>query len=131
MTRPQRTIQIPLRYRSKSPPRFEQANKQPKRRRIDPVAIDRNNVDQALAVIEPAPECTEELPTLLSTELSQFEANYVQNRTGSSQYINLSELDFFEFFFSLTVVEILSEEINSYVEFHLRNLLRPLLKNYH
>ena len=77
MTRPQRTIQIPLRYRSNSPPRFKQANKQPKRRRIDPVAIDQNNVNQALTVIKSAPECTEELSTLLSTELPQFEANYV------------------------------------------------------
>ena len=95
------------------------------------MTIDRNNVDQALAVIEPAPECTEELPTLLSTELSQFEANYVQNRTGFSQYTNLSELGFFEFFFSPTVVEILSEETNSYTEFHLYNLSRPLSKNCH
>ena len=131
MTRPQRNIQIPLRYRSKSPPRFEQANKQPKRRRIDPVTIDRNNVDQALAVIEPVPECIKELPTLLSTELSQFEANYVQNRAGSSQYTNLSELGFFELFFSPTIVEILSEETNSYVEFHLYNLPCLLSKSCH
>ena len=84
MLRPQRNIQIPLRYRSNSPPRFEQAHKQPKRRRIDPVTIDRNNVDQALTVIEAASEYTDELSTLLSTKLSQFKINYVQNRTGFS-----------------------------------------------
>ena len=131
MTRPQRNIQISLRYRSNSPPRFEKANKQPKRRRIDPVTIDRNNVDQALTVIEPASECTEELSILLSTELPQFKVNYVQNRTGSSQYTNLSELDFFEFFFSPTVMKILFEETNSYIEFHLYNLPHPLLKSCH
>ena len=95
------------------------------------MAIDRNNVDQALTVIEPVPQCTEELSTLLSTELSQFETNYVQNRTGSSQYTNLSELDFFELFFSSTVVEILFKETNSYVKFHLYNLSRPLSKSCH
>ena len=79
MLRPQRNTQIPLRYRSKSPPRFEQAIKQPKRRRIDPAAIDRNNVDQALAVIAPAPECTDKQPILILTELPQFEANYILN----------------------------------------------------
>ena len=118
MLRPQRTIQIPLRYRSNSPPRFEQAIKKPKRRRIDPAAIDRNDVDQALAVIAPASECTDELPTLIPTELPQFEANYVPNRTGAPQYSNLSELGFFELFFSPIVIEILSEETNSYAKIH-------------
>ena len=131
MIRPQRSIQKPLRYRSNSPPQFEQATKQPKRRRIDPAAIDRNDVDQALAVIAPAPECTDELPTLLSTELPHFEANYVQNRAGSSQYSGLSELGFFELFFSPIVVQILAEETNFYAEFHLRNLPRPLPKSCH
>ena len=131
MIRPQRNIQIPLRYRSKSPPRFEQANKQRKRRRIDPAAIDRNNVDQALAVISAAPECTDELPTLISTELPQFEANYVQNRAGCSQYSNLSELGFFELFFSPIVIEIISEETNSYAESYLRNPLFTLSENRH
>ncbi len=126
MLRPQRNTQIPLRYRTSSPPRFEQATKQPKRRRIDPAAIDRNNVDQALAVIASAPECTDEQPTFIPTELSQFETNYVQNRAGASQHSNLSELGFFELFFSSIVIEILSEETNLYAEIHLHDLSRPL-----
>ncbi len=129
MLRPQRNIQIPLRYRSNSPPRFEQASKQPKRRRIDPAAIDRNNVDQALAVIAPAPESIDELPTFIPTELPQFEANYVLYRAGSSQYSNLSELGFFELFFSPIVVQILSDETNSYAEIHRHNLPHPLRKD--
>jgi len=56
--------------------------------------IDRNNIDQALAVIAPAPERTAEAPILISTELPHFKANYVSNRAGASQYTNLSELGF-------------------------------------
>ena len=93
------------------------------------MTIDRNNVDQVLTVIETASECTDELPTLLSTELSQFETNYVQNRTESSQYSGLSELNFFEFFFSPIVIEIISEETNSYTESHLRDSLFTLSEN--
>ncbi len=129
MLRPQRTIQIPLRYRSNSPPRLDQAIKKPKRRKIDPVTIDRNNVDQALAVIAPAPECTDELSTFIPTELPQFEANYVLYRAGASQYSNLSELGFFELFFSPIVMQILSDEINSYAEIHRHNLPHPLHKD--
>ena len=67
-------------------------------------------------MIAPAPECSDEPPTLISTELPHFNANYVENRTGRSQHANLSEMGFFKLFFSDFVVEILSEETNSYAE---------------
>jgi type IV secretory pathway component VirB8 len=72
-------------------------------------------------VIVAAPECTDELPTLIPTELPQFVANYVKNRPGYSQYTNLSEAGFFKLFFSDSVVEILSKETNVYAEFQLQN----------
>jgi Transposase IS4 len=131
MLRPQRNAQIPLRYRSSSPPRPLQNNNQPKRRKIDPKNIDRNDVDQALAVIAPAPECSEELPTIIPTELPQFKANYVENRPGRSQYTDLSESGFFKLFFSDSVVEILSKETNSYAEFQLQNPPLSLHKTCH
>ena len=121
MIRPRRDTQTPLRYRLKSPPRLLQSNSQRKKRKIDLKNVDRNDVDQALAVITPAPECTDEDPTLISTELPQFEANYILNRDGASRYTNLSELGFFKLFISDSVVEILSEETNSYAEFKLQN----------
>ena len=65
------------RDRSNSPPRFEQAHKQSKRQRTDPVTIDRNNVDQTLTVIKVTSEYTDKLSTLLLTELSQFKINYI------------------------------------------------------
>jgi hypothetical protein len=121
MLRPRRDIQLPSRYRESSPPRLFQTNNQPKRRRIDPEKVDRNDVDQALVVIAAAPECSDELPTLISTELPQFAANYVENRPGYSQYTNLSEAGFFKLFFSDVVVEILSKETNTYAELHRQN----------
>ena len=121
MLRPRRDTQLPSRFRAPSLPRLSQPNNQPKRRRIDPEKVDRNDVDQALAVIVAAPECTDELPTLLPTELPQFVANYVENRPGYSQYTNLSEAGFFKLFFSDSVVEILSKETNAYAEFQLQN----------
>ncbi len=69
-------------------------------------------------------EYTDELFTFISVELSQFEASYVLNRTGALQTSNLLELGFFEFLFSSSVVEVLSEEINSYVKIHLRDRQR-------
>jgi hypothetical protein len=105
-----------LRYRSSSPPRFKQISKQLKRRRIDPKTVDRNDVDQALAVLVAAPEYSEVPPTSVSTELPHFEANYVENRPGCSQHADLSESGFFKLFFSNSVVEILSKETNSYAE---------------
>jgi len=74
-----------------------------------------------LAVIAAAPECTDELPTLIPTELPQFVANYVENRPGYSQYAGLLEAGFFKLFFSDVVVEILAKETNAYAEFQLRN----------
>ncbi len=127
MLRPRRDTQIPLRYRDNSSPQALQNNSQRKRRRIDPEKVDRNDVDQALAVIAPAPECADEPPTLISTELPQFNANYVLNRTGASQYTGLSESGFFKLFFSDSVVEILSKETNSYAEQQLQDPLFPSL----
>jgi hypothetical protein len=63
-------------------------------------------------VILPAPECGNEPPTLISTEMPEFKANYVQNRPGHSRHANRTELGFFELFFSDTVVQIISEETN-------------------
>ena len=85
MQRPRRETQLPSRYREPSPPRFYQINSHPKRRRIDPEEVDRNDVDQALAVIAAAlAECVDELPTFILIELPQFAANFVENRPGSS-----------------------------------------------
>ena len=69
MQRLRRDAQLPTRYRSSSPPRFLQTNDLQKRRRIDVGTVDRNDVDQALAVIAPAPECSNKPPQLISTEL--------------------------------------------------------------
>ena len=120
MQRLRRDAQLPTRYRSSSPPRFLQTNDLQKRRRIDVGTVDRNDVDQALAVIAPAPECSNKPPQLISTELPHFRANYVQNRLGYTLYTNLSEIGCFELFFSDFVVQILSEETNSYAESKLR-----------
>ena len=63
-------------------------------------------------MIAPASECTAEPPTL-----PHFAANYVSSRAGASKDADLSKLGFFKLFFSDSVVEILSEEINFYAEF--------------
>jgi hypothetical protein len=63
-------------------------------------------------VIEPAPECANELPTFILIELPHFMANHVENRPGCPQYTSLSEYGFFKLFFSDVMVEILSKEIN-------------------
>jgi hypothetical protein len=84
MLRPRQDIQLPSRYRDSSPPRLSQINNQLKRRRIDPEKVDRNDVDQALAVIAAALECSNELPTLISIKLPQFAANYVENQPSYS-----------------------------------------------
>ena len=131
MLRPRRDTQAPLRYRSTSPLRLLHNNKQLKRRRIDPKNVNRNDVDQALAVIAPASECTAELPTFISTELPQFEANYVENRAGQPQHSNLSELGFFKLFFSGLVIDILSKETNSYAEYQLQKPPLCLRENCH
>jgi hypothetical protein len=84
MERPRRDTQIPLRYRESSPPRLPHNNKRLKRRGIDPEIVDRNNLGQALAVIAAAPDCDSEPPTFISTELPQYEANYVESRSSHS-----------------------------------------------
>jgi hypothetical protein len=119
MLRPRRDIQLPSRFREPSPSRLFQINSQLKRRRIDPEKVDRNDVDQALAVIAPAPECSDELPTLIPIELTQFAANYVENRPGYSQYTNLLEAGLFKLFFNDVVVKIISKETNKYAKFWL------------
>ena len=101
MQRPRRDARIPFRYRSSSPLRFSKTEDHRKRRRIDLESVDRNDVDQALAVIAPAPECSNEPPQLISTELPHFKANHVQNRLGHSHYTNLSEIAFFELFLAI------------------------------
>jgi hypothetical protein len=121
MQRPRRETQLPSRYREPSPPRFSQINSHPKRRCIDPERVDRNDVDQALAVIAAAPEWTDGLPSLISTQLPQFVANYVINRPGCPQYADLSESGFFTLFFSDSVIEILLKVTNRYAEFCLQN----------
>jgi Transposase IS4 len=122
MQRPRRDTQLPSRYREPLSPQFSQINSHPKRRPIAPEKIDRNDVDQALAVIAAAPEeCIDELPSFIPTQLPQFVANYVENRPGYSQYTNLSEAGFFKLFFSDPVVEIISKETNAYADFHRQN----------
>jgi hypothetical protein len=69
MQRPRRETQLPSRYRESSPPRFSQINSHLKRRYIDPERVDRNDVDQALAVIAAALEYTDGLPSLIPTQL--------------------------------------------------------------
>jgi hypothetical protein len=119
MLRPRRDTQIPLRYRSRSPPRVYRANNEIKRRKIDPERIDRNDADQDLAPIAAAPEDHSEPLTSIPTELPQSEANYIQNQPGCSRYSNLSELGLFKLFFSDSVTEIILKEINSYTESYL------------
>lgn len=121
MIRPRRDAPLPLRDREPSPPRLFQTNNEPKRRRINPARVDRNDVDQALAVIEPVPECADGLLTFISTELPYFAANYVENRPGCPQHTDLSECGFFKLFFSDAVVEILSKETNANTEFRQQN----------
>ncbi|KAF7502237.1 hypothetical protein GJ744_006420 [Endocarpon pusillum] len=123
MPRPQRNTQIPLRYRDISPSPTPRSNSQPKRPRIDSKNVDRNQVDQALAKTEAAPEGADkdEPPTLISTELPEFKANYVQNRAGAPRYTSLSTIGFFQLFFSDFVVEMLSEETNKYAASKLEN----------
>jgi hypothetical protein len=99
MIRLRRDTQIPLRYRESSSPRLFRITNQPKRRRIDLENVDRNDVDLALAVIAPAPECSNKLPTLISIELPHFHANYVRNRHEEPYNSNLLEIDFFKLFF--------------------------------
>jgi hypothetical protein len=99
MLRPQRSIRIPLRYRSSSPPQFEKNSKKPKRRRIDPKTVDRNNIDQALIVLVAAPEYSEAPSISVLIELPHFEANYIENRPGYSRYTGLLESGFFKLFF--------------------------------
>jgi hypothetical protein len=121
MIRPRRDTELPSRFRESSPPRLLQINNQSKRRRIKPVRVDRNDADQALAVIEPAPECADGLLTFILIELPHFAANYVENRPGCPQYTDLSEYGFFKLFFSDVIVEILSKETNTNVAFQQQN----------
>ncbi|KAF7502948.1 hypothetical protein GJ744_004794 [Endocarpon pusillum] len=120
MPRPQRNTQIPLRYRDSSPPPTQRSNNQAKRPKNDSKIVDRNQVDQALAVIE-ATEGADEPSTPISTELPQFKANYVENRAGAPRYTGLSALAFFQLFFSDFVIEMLSKETNKYAAAKLQN----------
>ena len=118
MQRPQRNTQIPLRYRDESPPSTYRNNNQPKGPKNGSKIVDRNQIDQALTVIEAVSKSvqdTDEFSVSISTELLHFETNYVQNRVGAPRYTDLSKLNLFKFFFSDSVVETLSEETNIYV----------------
>jgi Transposase IS4 len=121
MLRPRRDTRIPLRYRENSPPRLDTSNNQHKRRRIEVAGAERNIVDQALAPIAAASECSTEHPISIPTKLPQFEANYVANRAGASRHIGLSEIELFTLFFDDVVIDILVKETNLYAEIHKPN----------
>jgi hypothetical protein len=122
MQRPRRETQLPSRFREPSPPRFSQLNSHPKRRPIDPTKVDRNDVDQALAVIAATlEESINEPPAFILTQLPQFVANYVDNQPGYSQYTDLSEAGFFALFFSDAVVKIILKETNAYADLRCQN----------
>jgi hypothetical protein len=121
MLRPRRDTQIPLRYRDNSPPRIDRSNNQHKRRRIEVAGAERNIIDQALAPIAAASECSTEPLIPISTKLPQFEANYVANRAEASRYISLSEIELFTLFFDDVMIDILIKEINLYAEIYKLN----------
>jgi hypothetical protein len=72
-------------------------------------------------VIEPTPEYVNRLSIFILIELPYFAVNYVKNRSGCSQYTNLSEYSFFKLFFSDVMVEILSKKTNINVAFQQQN----------
>lgn len=114
MLRSRQDIQISWRYRSRSPLQLPHNNKRLVRCKIDPQIndpehVDRNNVGQASAVNAFAPQCTNKPPTLISTELPQFEAEDVQNRSGRSTCVGFWVLlDLFKLFLNILVAEIVS-----------------------
>jgi hypothetical protein len=101
MLRPRRDAKTPLKYRSSYPSRPQKTKRPLKRSRIDPENVDRNDVDQALEVIEAAPECGGKPSIFIPTEIPQFEVNYVRNRDGAPQYTGLSESGILSSFFFL------------------------------
>jgi hypothetical protein len=114
MLRPRRNTRIPLRYRESSPPHLCQSNFRQKRSQIDVAGVERNNVDQALAPIAAAPECSDEPPIPILTQLPHFNANYVLNRAGASRHTSLSEIELFSLFFDYIAIKILVKETNLY-----------------
>jgi hypothetical protein len=100
MLRLKRNTQIPLRNRSNSPPRLSSKNNGFKRPRIDTKNIERANADQALALIAAAPEDASKPPTLIPSEIPEFEANYVKDRAGYSRYTGFPEYQLFALFFT-------------------------------
>jgi hypothetical protein len=95
MLRSRRDTRIPLKHRENSLPRLDRSNNQHKRRRIEVAGAERNIVDQALAPIAAALECSTKSLILIPTKLPQFEANYMANRAGASRHIGLSEIELF------------------------------------
>jgi hypothetical protein len=85
MLRLKRNTQIPLRHRSNSPPRLSSKSNGFKRPRIDTKNVERANADQTLALIAAAPEDASKPPTLIPSEIPEFEANYVKDRAGYSR----------------------------------------------
>jgi hypothetical protein len=121
MLRPRKNTRIPLRYRESSPPHLCQSNCRQKRPQIDVAGVERNNVDQALAPIAAAPECSDKPPIPISTQLPHFNANYILNRAEASRYISLSEIELFSLFFDYIAIKILVKETNLYTEIHQLN----------
>jgi Transposase IS4 len=81
-----------------------------------------------LALIAAAPECSDEPPISISTQLPHFDANYVLNRAGASRYAGLSEIELFSLFFDHVAIEILVKETNLYAEIHQSNISISVLE---
>jgi hypothetical protein len=118
MLRPRRNTRIPLRYRESLSPHLCQFNCRQKRPQIDVAGVERNNIDQALAPIAAAPECSDEPSILILTQLPYFNANYILNRAEASRYTSLSEIELFSLFFNYIMIKILIKETNLYTEIH-------------
>jgi hypothetical protein len=74
-----------------------------------------------LALIAAAPEDASKLPTLIPSEIPEFEANYVKDRAEYSRYTGFPEYQLFALFFIEKIVQTLVANTNSYAEFHQAN----------
>lgn len=72
-----RKAPIYLNGRESPPLRSLQINNRRKRPQIELENVDRNDVDQALAVIAPASDCIDEGLAWIPTELPHFKAEYI------------------------------------------------------
>jgi Transposase IS4 len=80
-----------------------------------------------LAPIAAASEDASKPPTLIPSEIPEFEANYVKNRAGYSRYTGFPEYQLFALFFTEKIVQTLVANTNSYAEFHRANDSPPIL----